>query len=131
MNYESPGRVSVWLGNLQSSDELSKLLEEREDGDSLFCRVLGVDWIDHDFCESLFIANGEDAERFIGYFSYSSSFADNAGLAAVALGLPRANAAIVVYDFDYRPPPSRPPMAMTFLGSFAYTKTVPARYSRP
>src|SRR5437867_3202889 len=101
MNYESPGRVSVWVGNLQNAEELSKLLEEREDGNSAFGRALGVDWIDHDFCESLFIATGENAERFIGYFSYSASFADEAALAAVALGLPGANAAIVVYDFDY------------------------------
>ena len=131
MNCESPGHVSVWLGNLQNREELSKLLEEGEDGDSFFCRALGVDWVDHDFCESLFIANGEDAERFIGYFSYSASFADEAGAAAIAVGLPRANAVIVVYDFDYRPALSRTPLAMAFLGSFPYQKTAAAKYSHP
>lgn len=126
MNYESPGRVSVWLGNLQSCNELSTLLAETGGGPSLFCRSLGTDWIDHDFCESLFIAEEENVERFIGCFSYSASFAVQAGAAALALGLSRCNAAIVVYDFDYRPPLSRPPMAFVFLGSFPYQKSAPA-----
>jgi hypothetical protein len=131
MNYESPGRVSVWVGNLQSADELSRLLEERGDEPSLFCRSLGTDWIDHDFCESLFASDGENVERFVGYFSYSASFADEAGTAAITLGFSSCNVAIVVYDFDYRSAPSRAPAAMIFLGSFPYTKSASAKYSRP
>jgi hypothetical protein len=131
MNYECSGRVSIWLGNLQSAETLAPLLEENEYGSSLFCRALGIDWIDHDFCESFFIADGEDSEKFLGYFSYSTSFVEEASARANAVGYARCNAAVLVYDFDYQSSADPVDLPLKFVGSFPYKKGNPPKYYHP
>jgi hypothetical protein len=132
MDYEKPNVVSVWIGNLASKESLEELLAESEDGASRFAASLGVGWIDHDFCESLFVSRRVSVAELVGCFSYADSFLDAVLESAVARSLPDVNAAILLFDFDYSLAPTEPEIdGMLFVGSYPYDKRSSPRFPVP
>ena len=132
MDHERIGVVSVWVGDLSSRDSLDALLVESEDGVSRFATEFGVGWIDHDLCESLFVARPIGVAEFLGCFSYADSFLDSLLKSVVPQSTPHVNAAVLLYDFDYSL--ESHPVAvdgLTFVGAYRYDKRAAPRFPIP
>lgn len=105
MDYEKENVVSVWVGTIGSQEELDSFLQEDEEGLSPFANSLNANWIDHDFCESLFTEERVPAHELLATpFSYAPSFRDPLFKAAKAGEVNDVNAAVLLYDFSYPAP---------------------------
>ncbi len=95
---EEENKVSIWLGNFNSEDELTEYMEEHftEDGDmySDFMKAFEIDFIDNQFQEVFFSKNlsKEDFKSF----SYAESYVDD-----INANLENYNSVIAIYNFNY------------------------------
>lgn len=122
------GKVSVWINKVPVSAYPESYLEENYDGedDAPLCEWagnFGFDYYDSDFMD---VALEEGKPRPIRMLmtgcSYVESFLSELEAAAVKLGQPTANHAILLYDFDYSAMKEKvaEDSYMRFVGTFKY-----------
>ena len=107
MDYRKNGFVSFWIGNLESGNNLEKLMEENysDDGDKIFSdfsKLFKTGRYDDDFREACFFENGINniADALVS-FSYSEEFVSSfADITKNELGK-NYNTIILLYNFQY------------------------------
>jgi len=95
---EEQNKVSIWLGNFKSENELNSFMKEQftEDGDiySEFMKAFEIDFIDNQFQEVFFSENL--SKENLESFSYSESY-----LEQITTNLEKYNSVIALYNFNY------------------------------
>ncbi|RQO44193.1 hypothetical protein DBV14_25015 [Variovorax sp. KBW07] len=114
-DFESPGKVSIWLGYSQDADQLIDVLQD----------LCGVGYYSLDDQEAnCFSFELTKVERLLEEISYSGSFAATAVKVAERRKLSEARWVTVQFDFAYAPEKVKRPIAddPIFLGVFRYSK---------
>jgi len=130
MARDRQGKVSVWLGKLDSSEQLDEYLHERYDNDrpiSRFAHDLGVGFYDHDLLETGFDAKAGTLHRSLLPHSWSWSYIDDVVAAARQVGLLDVNTWILFFGIAYEASANGRFAGgrLSFLGVFDYYETVP------
>ena len=132
MNYEKDGFVSIWVGTTETANSFESLMHETYDDDdgpiSIFGRLYGIDWYDHDFLEAHLEKDGITPIRgLLEAISFSTSFIEEACRTAdKRLPTAAGNVVVCLFDFDYtgaRSNISHQSVQLDFLGSFSYDNT--------
>ena len=125
-DWEIPGSVTVWLGNLNSEAEFEAYLRENIDEDAdidaplnQFAEDIGFGFYDHDRQEAEYFGENLQIDKLIEPFSNSASFASEFAKAATSKGITTADSAILLFDCQYRQNISAA-APMTFIGNFDY-----------
>src|SRR5215510_14275913 len=107
-HYEAVDLVSVWLGtfpNKAAFDEYLKEGYEATDEDEFpkchFWEDLGIRWHDHDFQEAIFRDDIVPIEELVLSVSWVDSYKANLLKRCKELGIAKANAVIVICEYDY------------------------------
>ncbi|SFE86846.1 Immunity protein 22 [Paenibacillus algorifonticola] len=106
---EKEGYASLWLGKLDSEEQLDKLLEidYTDEGDSVpsaFARYFGIEWYDDDFREAEFFAEegrGSDAANLLAGFSYEDELIPKFADLLKGGTFDEFNTVIILYNFAY------------------------------
>lgn len=106
---EKEGYASLWLGKLDSEQQLDELLEIEytDDGDSVpsaFAGYFGIEWYDDDFREAEFFAEegrGSDAANLLAGFSYEEELIPMFADLLKGMTLDEFNTVIILYNFKY------------------------------
>jgi Immunity protein 22 len=120
--------VSVWIGDFPSEDAFNEYLEEdysaAGEDDFPACRFwddLGIRWHDHDFQEAVFRPEPLPVGDLVAGVSWVESYKADLLRRCRDLGISRANAAVVIYEYDYAPPEPFASPHLRFVGSFRYS----------
>jgi hypothetical protein len=138
-HYEAKDLVSVWIGDFPSEDAFDEYLREDDsaaDEDDFpkcqFWEDLGIRWHDHDFQEAVFQRERPPIEDLVAGISWIESYKAELLGRCRELGILRASAAVVIYEYDYAPPEPFASPHLRFIGSFPYsTGGRPFRRDRP
>ena len=97
---EKQGKVSIWIGKVDSNAKLISLTSEEytEDGDmrSDFMEAFGIDYYDEQKKEVMFIKSSNKKSIF-EVFSYSESFINK----IIDKDWSQYNSYILIYDFEF------------------------------
>lgn len=125
-DWEKEGYVSIWVGDFADADEFDNYMEEiiGED-DSIdkpineFAEEIGFGFYDHDFQEAEFFDDKKSIRELLLPFSDSESYREEAVIAANRQKINQANAAILLFDCNYKQKTSEN-AKVKFLGSFSH-----------
>lgn len=127
-------KVSVWIGNFESNDELMNYtnIEYTEDGDSIssiFEKIFNLDYYDRDLVEKKRISQPtNNVKELLKGFSYSDQFIKQFDIVNQEKEF---NAAILVYNFEYDAQKTKikyKNSELEFIGIAQYTITVDDRW---
>jgi len=97
------GKVSLWIGNFKSQEDLNSFIEEKydEEGDvsSEFMSFLEVEFLDNQFQEVDFYQGLLTKQEVFEGFSYVESFIKS----IPDLDWENNNSIILIYNFEYTP----------------------------
>jgi hypothetical protein len=127
-HYETEDLVSVWIGTFPDENAFNEYLKEdyssKGEDDFPRCRFwddLGIRWHDHDFQEAVFRGEMVSIEDLVVGISWVDSYKDELLKRCSELGISKANAAIVICEYDYPREAGFDSASMTFVGSFRYS----------
>jgi hypothetical protein len=125
-DWEKEGCVSIWVGDFADAEEFDNYMEESiGEDDSIatplneFAEDIGFGFYDHDFQEAEFFEDKKSIRELLLPFSDSESYCEEAVIAANRKNISQANAAILLFDCDYKPKTSEK-SKVKFLGSFSH-----------
>lgn len=128
LDFAKAGTVSIWVGEFSSQAEFDSYFAETIDGDSdadapinRFAHDIGVGFYDHDSQEAEFKGEGLPVKDLLTGFWFADSYLESAAAVAALIGIERANAAVLLFDWNYEKsadPTSESPLS--FLGSFEF-----------
>lgn len=130
LNFAKAGTVSIWVGEFASRAEFDNYLEETIDGDSdadapinRFAGDIGVGFYDHDSQEAEFKGESLPIKDLLTGFWFADSYLENAAAAAALVGIERANAAVLLFDFDFnRNLQANSASPLGFVGAFEFNQ---------
>jgi hypothetical protein len=107
-DFESTGKVSVWLAKFDSEEALNAYMEEKqtEDDDTYsdFYLEFRMGYLDYDFTDYIIHHNPvKSLEDLFCQVSYSVSIVENIRKSGVLLDPSKYNTAICVFDYDFVP----------------------------
>lgn len=98
---EKQNKVSLWIGNIPSEDELNNFMlevfDEEGDSSSKFIEAFNIEYIDNQFQEVFFYENLLTKEEVFEGFSYIESFINE----IPELNWSEKNSIILLYNFEY------------------------------
>lgn len=127
-HYETEDLVSVWIGTFPDERAFSDYLNEdysaKDEDDFPKCRFwddLGIRWHDHDFQEAVFVRDLMPVEDLITGISWVDSYKAELLRRCNELGIIKANAIIVICEYDYPPEAGFDSPYLKFVGAFRYS----------
>lgn len=98
---EKQNKVSLWIGNVPSEDELNNFMmevfDDEGDSSSKFMEAFRIDYIDNQFQEVFFYEDLQTKEEVFDGFSYIESFIDEIS----EVDWSEKNSIILLYNFEY------------------------------
>jgi hypothetical protein len=98
---EKQNRVSLWVGNLLSENELDEIMlevyDEKGDSSSKFMESFKIEYIDNQFQEVFYYEDFQTKEEIFEGFSYVDSFINK----IPEIDWTEKNSIILFYNFEY------------------------------
>jgi hypothetical protein len=113
------GRVSVWIGNFQTYEEVDEYMNLTDN----FEKDFGFRLNERDMPESKVAESAESIEELVSGFSWYESFAPSVVEAAAKMNIAKATTMIVFlnYAFDPSKVAVNPKAPLIFLGNFPFS----------
>jgi hypothetical protein len=127
-HYETEDLLSVWIGTFPNENTFNDYMKEdySAQGEDDFPRCcfwedLGIRWHDHDFQEAIFRCDLVPVADLVAEASWAGSYRTDLLKRCGELGISKANAAIVIFEYSYPPACGFDSPYLTFVGSFPYS----------
>lgn len=114
------GRVSVWVGNLKTPDQLDEYMNLTRSFENDFGFALD----ERDVREATVELSTKPIPQLVDGFSACHSFAGDVVKAATAAGIKQATTMLICYAFEFDPSKVmvNPNAPLRFLGSFSFAE---------
>lgn len=118
--FRRSGRVSVWIGDLKTPDQLDEYMNLTASFENDFGFALD----ERDVREAAVEPCPTPIPQLVDGFSACDSFAEDVVKAAEAAGIERATTMLICYAFEFDPSKVEvnPTALLQFLGSFSFSK---------
>jgi len=118
--FRTPGKVSVWIGNLDRPDQLDEYMNLTRSFENDFGFALD----DRDVLEATVELNQKPIPELVNGFSACHSFAENVVKAAKAAGTEQATTMLIYYAFEFDPSKTtvNPNARLRYLGAFSFSE---------
>ena len=114
-DFRKGGKVSVWLGNLNTDVDLDDYINMRRD----FEKDFGFELNERDMPETSVEAEAVSIRKLVNGFSWSESYADAVCQLADERGIKQATTIVIFLNFEYQPERAKPNQnaPLKFLGT--------------